>query len=51
MKQVREKRLTQPAVKEVLPDTPFLPPVDSRQGGFIGKRVLIKDAHGRYIEL
>lgn len=51
MKQFREKRLSQPAVKELTPDKPFLPPVDSRQGGFIGKRVLLKDAQGRYIEL
>lgn len=51
MKQAREKRLGQPAVKEVTPDTPYLPPVDSKQGGFLGKRVLLKDAQGRYIEL
>ena len=46
-----ERSLAQPSVKILTPDRPFIPPVDSRQGGFQTKRTLLRDAFGRYIEL
>lgn len=46
-----ERSLAQPPVKVVTPDMPFIPPVDSRQGGFQTTRTLLRDALGRYIEL
>lgn len=46
-----ERELAQPSVKVQSPDVPFIPPVDSRQGGYVGQRILLRDERGRYIEL
>lgn len=47
----QERKLAQPQVKVVTPEKPFIPPVDSKQGGFVTSRTLLRDAQGRYIEL
>ena len=51
MKRQRERLRLAPPVKEVTPEIPYVPPVDARPGRPVGKRVLLKDALGRYIEL